>query len=96
MSTQLQSFGRVFPPARAVMDHDEAVCRLRSGRVRPGSILAFGNGRTYGDSCLNSGGTLADMRGMDRVISFDPKTGLLEAEAGLLLGEIIRLGAPHG
>ena len=96
MSAPLQSFGRVFQPARAVMDHDEAVRRLRAGRMRPGSILAFGNGRTYGDSCLNSGGTLADMRGMDRVISFDPKTGVLEAEAGLMLGEIIRLGAPHG
>ena len=33
--------------------------------------LAFGNGRSYGDVCLNPGGTLWLTRGMDRFISFD-------------------------
>lgn len=96
MSAPLQSFGRVFAPARAVMNHDEAVRRLRSGRTKPGAMLAFGNGRSYGDSCLNAQGAIADMRGMNRLISFDPKTGLLEAEAGMMLDAVIALGAPHG
>ena len=34
-------------------------------------MLAFGNGRSYGDVCLNAGGTLLATRGLDRFISFD-------------------------
>ena len=32
----------------------------------------------------------------DQLISFDPQTGLLVAEAGLMLSEIIAIAAPHG
>ena len=34
--------------------------------------LPFGNGRSYGDSCLNSRGTLLLTRGCDRFIDFAP------------------------
>lgn len=59
-------------------------------------MLAFGNGRSYGDVCLNGGGTLLSTRGLDRFIAFDPGTGVLECEAGVLLSEIIDLTLPHG
>ena len=32
-------------------------------------MLVFGNGRSYGDVCLNAGGTLLAARGLDRFIS---------------------------
>jgi FAD/FMN-containing dehydrogenase len=60
------------------------------------SMLAFGNGRSYGDVCLNDKGTLLSMRGLDRFISFDPATGVLECEAGVLLKEIIDRFLPYG
>lgn len=53
------------------------------------SCLPFGNGRSYGDSCLNEGGVLLDTRGLDRWISVDFKTGVLRCEAGILLDEIL-------
>lgn len=56
-----------------------------------GPLLPYGNGRSYGDVCLNDGGTLIATRGLDRFISFDPATGRLECEAGVLLSEIIEL-----
>lgn len=96
MNARHQSFGRIFPPARAVMDADEAIRRLRTGTVKPGAMLGYGNGRSYGDSCLNSNGSLADMRGMSSPIGFDPATGILEAEAGMMLADIIALGGRHG
>ncbi len=34
--------------------------------------------------------------GTTQLISFDPQTGLLTAEAGLMLSDIIALAAPHG
>jgi L-gulonolactone oxidase len=36
------------------------------------------------------------MAGLDRVLAFDPSTGVLRAEAGISLGEVIRRVAPHG
>ncbi|MDR3499381.1 MAG: FAD-binding oxidoreductase [Parvibaculum sp.] len=61
-----------------------------------GTALAFGNGRSYGDVCLNDGGTLLGMRGLDRFISFDAETGVLECEAGVLLADIIDIALPKG
>ncbi|MDQ1120307.1 MULTISPECIES: FAD-binding oxidoreductase [Pseudoxanthomonas] len=62
----------------------------------PTSALAFGNGRSYGDVCLNPGGTLLDARGLDRFISFSPETGILHCESGVTLSEIIDLALPQG
>jgi len=58
--------------------------------------LAIGLRRSYGDSCLNSGGALIDMRGLDRFIAFDAESGILRAEAGVSFSEILRLVAPKG
>jgi len=50
--------------------------------------LPFGKGRSYGDVCLNPGGTLWETDRLDRFISFNRDTGVLECEAGAQLGEI--------
>jgi len=60
------------------------------------SCLAYGNGRSYGDSCFNSKGTLVDTRSLDRFISFDRESGLLTAEPGLTLNAILKLVVPAG
>ncbi|MDU8926098.1 FAD-binding oxidoreductase [Alisedimentitalea sp. MJ-SS2] len=57
---------------------------------------AFGARRSYGDACLNSDGRAIDMTRLDRILSFDPETGLVEAEAGISIGELVRLFAPAG
>ena len=68
----------------------------RPASARPDSLLAHGNGRSYGDTCLNSAGALIDMRAMDRILDFDAATGIIEAEAGTLLSDIIAYAAPLG
>ena len=59
-------------------------------------MLPYGNGRSYGDVCLNAGGELLLTRALDRFIAFDSATGILECEAGVLLSEIIALLLPRG
>ena len=59
------------------------------------SLIARGNGRAYGDAALNPRATLL-MRGLDRLIDFDPSTGLLICEAGTLLADIVALFVPRG
>jgi len=61
-----------------------------------GSMLAYGNGRSYGDVCLNDGGTLLHTRGLDRYIKFDPATGILRCESGVLFSEILDFVVPQG
>ena len=57
---------------------------------RPGSCLPYGLGRSYGDSCLNAGRSLLDCSRLDRLLSFDRKSGRLWCEAGVSLAEILR------
>jgi FAD/FMN-containing dehydrogenase len=61
-----------------------------------GTYLPFGNGRSYGDSCLDEGGLLLDARGLDRFIGFDPNKGILKCESGVLLDEILSFSVPQG
>jgi len=60
------------------------------------SVLAHGNGRSYGDSCLNTGAGLLLTRSLDRFISFDRESGIVCCEAGVLLADILRLAMPSG
>ncbi|NBT58500.1 FAD-binding oxidoreductase [bacterium] len=60
------------------------------------SFLPFGEGRSYGDSCLNAGGVLLKTRGMSRFIEFDESQGILRCEAGVRLDEILELTLPKG
>lgn len=77
---------------RAFSDRAAAPGQLRGA----GPGVCFGNGRSYGDVCLNPGGELWAMSGLDRFIAFDPQTGVLTCEAGVLLRDIQRLFVPRG
>jgi FAD/FMN-containing dehydrogenase len=60
------------------------------------SLLPFGNGRSYGDVCLNPAGALLRTRRLDHFMTFDAARGTLTCEAGVLLGDILRLIVPRG
>ena len=62
----------------------------------PHPLLAYGNGRSYGDVCLNDKGTLLHTHLLDRFISFDHKNGILRCESGVTLQSILQLVVPHG
>ncbi len=57
---------------------------------------AIGNLRAYGDAALNSNGPVVNMTRMDRLLAFDPETGVLQAEAGVTIAELMRIFAPRG
>ncbi len=60
------------------------------------SFLPHGQGRSYGDSCLNDRHTLLLTERLNRWIHFDRSTGVLRCEAGVTLSEIIRFALPQG
>jgi len=61
-----------------------------------GPTLPFGNGRAYGDSCLAVSGQVIHMRPADRIIAADWTTGIMRAEAGITLAEILEHAVPRG
>ncbi len=60
------------------------------------SVLAYGYGRSYGDSCLNEGGVSIDVSQLKNFISFDDQNGLLRCEAGVSLAQVLELVVPRG
>jgi FAD/FMN-containing dehydrogenase len=62
------------------------------------AILTRGLGRSYGDSSLPppSGGVVAGSVLADRILAFDPDTGILRAEAGLSLRRLNHVFLPRG
>ena len=62
----------------------------------PNGALPVGMGRSYGDVCLLKDGNLLVTTGMNRLIDFDPATGLLTAEAGITLAQILDFAVPRG
>ena len=96
MTDRYRSWGR-FPRA----DQSVSPLHWRSDPIpraarEPGPYLPFGNGRSYGDVCLNDQGHLLDCRGLSRLISFSRESGLIRAEGGVLFSELIDVALPQG
>lgn len=83
----VSSWGRLTADAQEVVELADRA-RLAEELARRGPGIAYGLGRSYGDACLNPGGVLWSTTRLDRFISFDPESGLLDCEAGAVLRDI--------
>jgi FAD/FMN-containing dehydrogenase len=70
--------------------------RSDSPFVGGGVTLPFGQGRSYGDSCITPQGPVLRVAGLDRFIAFDGDAGRLRCESGVLLGDVLRHVVPRG
>ncbi len=90
---RLSGWGR-YPAVEAkplpFTDHHSFASRLAAEE----SIITYGNGRSYGDSALAE--RFVPFRRRDRMLDFDPSSGLLTCEAGVLLSEILEAFLPRG
>jgi decaprenylphospho-beta-D-ribofuranose 2-oxidase len=60
------------------------------------ALLARGAGRSYGDACLNPGGAMVLTERLDRILHFDPATGLVVAEPGVTFADLLAVFLPRG
>jgi FAD/FMN-containing dehydrogenase len=79
---QLTTFGRVKGGAFAPVV-ENAIAQTE------GSVLPYGNGRSYGDTCLPAAGGQVILRAEQSNVSFDRETGILVANAGMMISDII-------
>lgn len=63
---------------------------------RFGGTLPFGNGRSYGDSCMAATDEVLALRPLNRLVAADWERGVLRVEAGATLGEVLRVALPRG
>lgn len=59
-------------------------------------VLCYGMGRSYGDVCLNENGRLIVTDTLNRFIAFDRQSGVVRAEAGMTLDQLLRATVPQG
>lgn len=88
------AWGRVHGGEEAVRRPERA--SIAQSQCTHSPAPAFGNRRSYGDAAVNTGGESVDTRRLDRFLSFDTEKGILEAEAGVTLGDMLDLCAPKG
>ncbi len=60
------------------------------------STLVYGKGRSYGDSCLAKSNEVISTINLNNIISVDWEKGLITAEAGITLEEILSFSIPNG
>ncbi len=96
MEQSFDSFGRIDRRRRRYLPSEELETDFTQVLSGDASLLPFGNGRSYGDSCHNDAGFLVPTRSRNKILHFDPNAGLLTAESGVFLSEIIAHAAPHG
>lgn len=83
-----------YPVVEAEVSGFDTAEQLREKLEHPGEVIAFGNGRSYGDASLQEKILLT--RRFNKFLSFDETTGELCCQAGVLLSEILEVFVPRG
>jgi len=90
---KLSGWGR-YPSLDAIQTTPNTIDEVRTALAQ-GSAIARGNGRAYGDSAINKTNTIC-MKRFNRFIKFDAETGLLIAQSGVLLIDVLNTFLPKG
>ncbi|WP_372796773.1 FAD-binding protein [Pontiella sp.] len=83
-----------YPVIEAEVNGFDTTEQLKRQLEQPGEVIAFGNGRSYGDASLQNKILLT--RRFNKFLSFDRETGELCCQAGVLLAEILDVFVPKG
>jgi FAD/FMN-containing dehydrogenase len=60
------------------------------------SIGLRGTGNSYGDASVNTGGLVLDVSAMNRILAWDPATGVVEVEPGVTVEQLWKRILPDG
>jgi decaprenylphospho-beta-D-ribofuranose 2-oxidase len=92
--TAISGWGR-YPIIDTDMIHPRSAVAVQRATAEGNQVIARGNGRAYGDAAIGARQTIA-LAHLNRMRAFDPETGRVTAEAGVLLSELIAAFLPRG
>ncbi len=87
-------WGRYPLAAGKILAADDAISASAVITAAP-SLIPRGNGRAYGDAALNNHLMLTIPRA-DHILAFDPASGEIEVEAGMILADLLPFLLDHG
>ncbi|MDX6419693.1 MAG: decaprenylphospho-beta-D-ribofuranose 2-oxidase [Trebonia sp.] len=100
---RLTGWGRIAPTRAdlaAPASDAEAAALLRYLAEPPasksGTAIPRGLGRSYNNAAQSAGGVVISTSRLNNIISLDPATGIVVAEAGVSLEQLMVAGLPHG
>ena len=67
---------------------------VRDYILKQDRLIARGNGKSYGDASLAP--HVLSMLALRQITHFDPATGIIDCEAGVLLSDILQVAVPKG
>ena len=79
---------------RAASPDDAAAALAQTPRAH--GLIAHAGGRSYGDCALNGQGAALLTGRLDRILAFDPDTGILQAEPGVTFAQLMDALLPQG
>ena len=91
----LEGWGR-YPVEEARCFRPERMHQVEEICTKSHNIIARGYGRSFNDAALNKNQDVLLNERLNRLLSFDRPTGILECEGGVLLAEIIEFALPKG
>ena len=90
--TSISGWGR-YPVESCELERPERYTELRPTAA---GLIARGQGRSYGDAALNNNGRVLLTERVNRLLELDAEQGILRAEAGVTLAEILDVIVPKG
>ena len=92
LTAAISGWGR-YPLQSCELERPERYADLRPAAT---SLIVRGQGRSYGDAALNENGRVLLTERVNRLLEFDAERGMLRAEAGVTLAEILAVIVPAG
>ncbi len=93
LTTVISGWGR-YPMQSCKLNRPERYAELCP--LADVSLAIRGQGRSYGDAALNQNGHVMLTERINRLLEFDMERGILRAEAGITLAEILEVIIPGG
>ncbi|MGN0895002.1 MAG: FAD-binding protein [Succinivibrio sp.] len=94
--TKISSWGRTKFTEHEVFFASVDNIFSRKQKVGNSKYLPRGNGRSYGDVCTNSGGSLISSLMLDSFINFNPDAMTIEVQSGVILRDLQRFLVSKG
>jgi decaprenylphospho-beta-D-ribofuranose 2-oxidase len=88
---RLENFGHSFSSPAFVYsptNTEQVEEMFHTARQKGVHITMRGAGRSYGDAATNTGEIVLDMQRMDRILSWDSQSGIVDAEPGVTIAQL--------
>ena len=92
LTKSLSGWGR-YPMLSCELERPERYAELQPTAA---SLIVRGQGRSYGDAALNENGRVLLTERVNRLLEFNVEQGMLRAEAGVTVAEILDVIVPKG